>query len=271
MPGVTSTLTFQNSVFVWGGAATDSNGDSTVVTEPCDSASGQMTVVPPVSTGLASTTVNFPSYDTNYTLPVVVYSVQGVVTSSGGAAIGSATVALTPMLTAHFRAAAGSATTTTYTTVTNASGFFGMKVPAGSYKLVIKSKTDGKTQPRNYSVTVKSVEINGTNLRTMAVPFVSAKVKLLGPSNTPVAGAVVTEACASSASLALSSTLTGYGTTCDHLKTSVLGLASLISLPAPSAAVTITPPSTSGLCAKTFSLNLSLSIKTTKKLTSGCT
>jgi hypothetical protein len=272
LPGVTTQLANNyGTVMAWNGGLTDSNGDSTMATEPCHSAADQITVAPPASSGLASTTVNYPTYDTNYLFSVVVYSVEGVLTSGSGAAIGSATVTLTSSArTAGRHATGASAATTTYTTVTNSSGFFGMKVPAGSYKLVMKSKTNGKTQPTNYSVTVKSVKVNGTNLGIIAIPFITAKIKVLSPSHTPVAGAILTEVCTSSETLALSSVLTGQGTTCDHSKTGAKGSASLISLPTSSATITATPPSTSGLCSATFSLNLSANTATTETLTSGC-
>jgi hypothetical protein len=269
MPGV-STI-FRSDGFSWGGTA-DSNGQFSQDTLPCATATGQLTAYPSQSSGLVQASVNFPTYTTNDSLTIVVYSVEGVVTSSSHAPIANATITLTssPGSARAQVKGSGSATATTYTTVTNSSGFFGMQVPAGSYKLTIKAKTNGKSEPTNYSVTVNSVTINGTNLGTMAIPSVTAKIKIYGPSKVPVTGATVAEACTRIATLSLSSTLTGQGTTCDHVKTSARGVGSMISLPTPSATITITPPATSGLCPVSFPLNLSANTSKVKTLSSGC-
>jgi plastocyanin len=234
---------------------TDSTGLAAMTLLACADSPMSFQVTPPSGSGLAGTTFDLPGISQDTSVQVTLYSIYGDLTNSAGDPEAGQTVTLTQSTSASSRSrravsrSAGASASTT----TDAKGFYGLSVHPATYTLTLSGKAPaGAALPKSYSVSVGGVNLRNGRVQNLKLPLVTLKATVLGPAGTPLTGASVQVPCTAT-NFSLFTGGAASGQVCGAAMTSSAGLAKVALLPASSATITVTPPSSAHACPASLS------------------
>jgi hypothetical protein len=225
-----------------GPVTTDASGTAVVAQMPLI-ASTTLEVDPPAGSDLTETTISTGLMTSNSAVTAVLYSVSGTVTSATTGDLAGQTVTLFPVTTGN--AVTGgwkNPSASGVSTVTNSSGFYGLTVPAGKYKLQISGgKANSSGLPDLYKVKTKvALALATGRSQNLTLPVVDLTVTVKNQAGKALKGVKVSVPCTAT-TVTLAASVTASGSSCGLATTNSSGIAKFGLLATPSVSVTATP------------------------------
>ena len=198
---------------------------------------------PPSGSNLAPTTISTGTMTSNTALTVTLYSISGTVASAISGDLAGQTVTLFSVASANvsIRPRKDASTASGVSTVTNSSGFYGLTVAAGKYKLQLSGgKANSGSLPNRYKVKTAAISLTKGKTLNIRLPVVDLTVTVKNYAGRSLKGVKVSTPCTLTM-VTLAAKLTASGSSCGLATTNSKGVAHLGLLATASISITATP------------------------------